>query len=164
MGLEGVMLKENASQIQELKERKASLQSLYPWTAGKIFLDQYDENAGEEKTIQLIKEQLSYTRKRLEKNIHEMQGAVSCIRYNIKCRDVDYDKVMAKTPLLSYEEMESIFQVGKEGKIKSMSESDLDSLPDEERRKAVKRAEYKQYSCRLCDGSPVSSGYKRECV
>ena len=134
-GPRGRHAERNASQIKELRERKASLQSLYPWTAGKIFLDQYDENAGEEKTIQLIKEQLSYTRKRLEKNIHEMQGAVSCIRYNIKCRDVDYDKVMAKTPLLSYEEMESIFQVGKEGKIQSMSESELASLPDEERRK-----------------------------
>ena len=127
--------KKNAVQIQELRERKASLQSLYPWTAGKIFLDQYDEKASEEKTAQLIKEQLSYTRKKLEKNINEMQRAVSCIRYNRKCEEVEYDKVMGKTPMLSYEDIDSIFQVGKASRTKLMSESELDSLSDEERKK-----------------------------
>lgn len=134
-GPRGRHAQRNAVQIQELRERKAGLQSLYPWTVGKIFLDKYDENSSEEKTAQLIKEQLFYTRKRLEKNISEMQGAVSCIRYNRRCKEVEYDKVMAKTPLLSYEDVDSIFQVGKKSKTKSMNESELSSLSDEERKK-----------------------------
>ena len=119
--------KKNKNKIQELKERKASLQSLYPWVAGRIFQKGYEEEANEEEVTQLIKEQLSDTRERLEKNVNEMKQAVSCIRYNQTCDEVKFDKVMAKTPPI---DTKNIFQ---KNKIRSMSDSEREALSNEQR-------------------------------
>lgn len=124
--------KKNKDKIQELKERKAALQSLYPWTAGKIFNKKYKENASEEQVAQWIKEQLSYTRTRLEKNLNEMTQAVSCLRHNQECEKLEFDKVMAKTPPI---DNESIFQTKS---ISSMSSSELAALSPEQRQNLAK--------------------------
>ena len=133
-GPRGRRLRNNRDKIQELKERKVSLQSLYPWVAGKIFQDGYTTGADEKKVAQLIKEQLSYTRTKLHENIHEMQGAFSCIRYNQDCHGLNFDKVMAKTPTpnlsgaFSKDQIERIEQ----------NPSEIDSLSSDQK-KALKK-------------------------
>ncbi len=148
----------NKEKIQELKERKAVFQSLYPWTVGRIFQKGYEENSSVEQTAQLIKDQMSYTRGKLKENIHEMQEAVSCIRYSRNCDDVEFDKVMSKTPNL---DTEQIFQINK---IKSMSDSETASLPEIQRKKTKEHLTAKSYfdgvQCRQKLREDVSSANK----
>ncbi|MDE0151695.1 MAG: hypothetical protein OXK80_04260 [Bdellovibrionales bacterium] len=105
-----VKIKDLQAEIKNFKERKAGLQSLYPWTTGRVFLKGegwfgkgYSENSTKEEVKELIKKQMSYTKTRLEKNMNEMQQAFSCIRYNKECKDLDFDQVMAKTPAIDTE-------------------------------------------------------------
>ena len=95
--------KQNQDKIQALQEQKEYFQTLYPWIAGKIFQEGYSENFNEEEVAELIKEQLSYTRTRLQKSMDDMKQAFSCIKENNHCRNLDLNEILTKIPPLNTE-------------------------------------------------------------
>ena len=101
---------------------------------GKIFQDGYTTGADKKKVAQLIKEQLSYTRTKLHENIHEMQGAFTCIRYNQDCHGLNFDKVMAKTPA---PDLSGVFSKDQIERIQK-NPSEIDSLSSDQK-KALKK-------------------------
>ena len=142
--------KKNKDKIQKLEEIKAVLQNLYPWTVGSIFQDEYKENINAEQTAELIKEHLSHTKKKLKKNINEMKDAVTCIRHNRNCNKVNYDKVMAKTPVV---DVKQIFQQDQSDQdVQSMSDEQTNTLtPDD-----VASSYFDEVQCRQEDVSGVN--------
>ena len=113
-GPRGRTQKKNKDKIQELEERKKSIQGLYPWMLGKVFKDGYNkkdyanynvESSQESKKeledqmAGLIKSQLTYTRDKLKERKEDFLKASLCIRgEDSLCEDLDVPKILAKAP------------------------------------------------------------------
>ena len=104
--------KRNEEKINVMKTEKENIQNMFPWIAGKKFKANYntedfngfdsseDNKQLEDKMAVLIKEQLTHTREQLAKHQGDLHNTVECLKTANKraCRDVDVDKVIAKTP------------------------------------------------------------------
>ena len=104
----------NKDKIQELEQRKKSIQGLYPWMLGKVFKDGYNRNdysnysadnsqesnkALEDQMAGLIKSQLTYTRDKLKERKEDFLKASLCIQgEDSLCEDLDVPKILAKAP------------------------------------------------------------------
>ena len=104
----------NKDKIQELEERKQSIQGLYPWMLGKVFKDGYNKKdysnynvessqesnkALEDQMAGLIKSQLTYTRDKLKERKEDFLKASLCIKGDdTLCEDLDVPKILAKAP------------------------------------------------------------------
>ena len=113
-------LSKNRKKIQELRERQKNIQSLYPWTLGKVFQDSYNQNdyinyakSSEEVKNQmevqmagLIKSQLAHTRGKLKERKEDLLKATACIKGKDSfCEELDMDKILAHTPAINHEDV-----------------------------------------------------------
>ena len=136
---------QNKDKIQELQERKANIQSLYPWVLGKVFKDGYNsmdyasysadsseesKKLFEEQMAGLIENQLIHTRGKLKERKEDLLKASSCIRGDASlCEDLDVPKILAKAPPIDFDE---VFERDRKRDLKSKSEEG--SLTPEERK------------------------------
>ena len=137
-------LSKNRKKIQELRERQKNIQSLYPWTLGKVFQDSYNQNdyinyakSSEEVKSQmevqmagLIKGQLAHTRGKLKERKEDLLKATACIKGKDSfCEELDMDKILAHTPSINHED---VFERGRRKELKKKSEEQ--SLSAEEKK------------------------------
>ena len=137
-------LSKNRKKIQELRERQKNIQSLYPWTLGKVFQDSYNQNdyinyakSSEEVKSQmevqmagLIKSQLAHTRGKLKERKEDLLKATACIKGKDSfCEELDMDKILAHTPAINHED---VFERGRRKELRKKSEEQ--SLSAEEKK------------------------------
>ena len=137
-------LSKNRKKIQELRERQKNIQSLYPWTLGKVFQDSYNQNdyinyAKSSKEVKsqmevqmagLIKSQLTHTRGKLKERKEDLLKATACIKGKDSfCEELDMDKILAHTPAINHED---VFERGRRKELRKKSEEQ--SLSAEEKK------------------------------
>ena len=138
-----VRLRRNRDKIQELEERKQSIQNLYPWIVGKVFKDGYNsidyvgytpesseesKKSFENKMASLIKDQLTQTREKLAERKEDLLKASSCIKGDESiCEDLDVPKILAKAPPINHNEI-----FGRDRKKELKTKLEEDSLTPEE--------------------------------
>ena len=142
--------KELQKKITELEGKKQSLQSFYPWIAGRIFQKGYDEDASEQKVAELIKKQLTHTKDKLEENMDDTRKTYGCLINNFSCREVsstiNLHAILAKTPPI---DIEDIFERNNTDLINGSESQSLNSAQKTALRKDISAQSYfNEVQCR----------------